>query len=101
MDDTAQESPPEIDFWAWKDIWLKNYLETFSEIFTGAVSGLDTSNMEGFTDSQRLLFFVCVIFNTIVLMNLLLAVMGSQQGTVAQLSAAYHYRQLVNHICML
>ena len=46
------------------------------EIFVGAVIGLESDNSEGFTDSQMLLFLVAVIFNTIVLMNLLLAVVG-------------------------
>ena len=69
-------------FWDWKDKWLGEYIEIWREIFVGAVIGLEIDNAKGFSDSQMLLFLLCVVFNTIVLMNLLLAVVGTVQGEV-------------------
>lgn len=47
------------------------------EIFVGAINGLELGDAQGFSDTQMLLFMLCVVFNTIVLMNLLLAVVGT------------------------
>ena len=71
------------NFWDWKDKWLGEYLALLWEIFVGAVIGLELDQSEGFTDSQMILFVVSVIFNMIVLMNLLLAVVGAVQSDVA------------------
>lgn len=66
------------DFWDWKDKWFGEYIKTIYEMFVGGVIGLEKDeNAQGFTDSQMILFAVSVIFNMIVLMNLLLAVVGS------------------------
>ena len=65
------------NFSDFKDKWAGEYFDLLSEIFVGAVIGLELDNSEGFTDSQMLIFLVALIFNTIVLMNLLLAVVGS------------------------
>ena len=65
------------DFWDFKDKWLGEYIKIWGEIFVGAVIGLELDNAKGFSDTQMILFFVCVIFNTIVLMNLLLAVVAA------------------------
>ena len=56
---------------------------------------------EGFTDSQWILFAVAIVFNTIVLMNILLAVVGKAFGEVDALNRAYYYKQLSKQICML
>ena len=65
------------NFSDFKDKWAGEWFDLLSEIFVGAVIGLELENSEGFTDSQMLVFLVALIFNTIVLMNLLLAVVGS------------------------
>ena len=46
-------------------------------------------------------FFLCLVFNLIVLMNLLLAVVGNVQGTVDGMAGQYYHRQLVDQICMM
>ena len=77
MGDPPYDRSIEADsFNDFKDKWFGEYLKLVWEIFVGAVIGLESDNSEGFTDSQMLLFLVAVIFNTIVLMNLLLAVVG-------------------------
>ena len=83
----------------WKDRWIGEYLKLFWEIWVGAVIGLEAgegNNSEGFTDSQMILFIVAVIFNTIVLMNLLLAVVGGVHGDVIARAHEYYYKQIVN-----
>lgn len=64
-------------FWEWKDKWLGEYITIWSEIFVGAVIGLELEYAQGYSDTQMLLFFACIVFNTIVLFNLLLAVVGT------------------------
>ena len=71
------------------------------ELFIGAVIGLEGDNAVGFTPSQMILFFVALIFNTVVLMNLLLAVVGGIFGTVDTDKKMYYYKMLVDQICML
>ena len=88
-------------FWDWKDKWLGEYIEIWREIFVGAVIGLEIDNAKGFSDSQMLLFLLCVVFNTIVLMNLLLAVVGTVQGEVDGAKGQYLHRMLVDEICTL
>mmetsp|Transcript_35249 Transcript_35249/g.46413 ORF Transcript_35249/g.46413 Transcript_35249/m.46413 type:complete len:312 (+) Transcript_35249:484-1419(+) len=63
-------------FFDFHDKWTKEYTSLLFELFIGAAIGLEGDNHDGFTDSQMILFIVAVIFNTIVLMNLLLAVVG-------------------------
>ena len=89
------------NFWDFKDKWFGEYSTIFLEIFIGAASGLSGDNAKGFTDSQLLLLFVAIIFNTVILTNILLAVVGAQQGDVAGLAKPHYYRQLVNQLCML
>jgi len=85
----------------WKDKWLGEYIKIFYEILVGAISGLDLDSTKGFTDSQMIMYIVAVLFNSIVLMNLLLAVVGTVQGTVSGSPMHYYYEKLVDQICML
>lgn len=59
------------------------------------MAGLEVS---GFTDTQWLIFFVSLIFNVVVLANLLLALVGGIQGSITEI---HYYRQLVHQICMM
>lgn len=89
------------DFWTWKDKWLGAYIKIWQEIFVGALAGLEADNVKGFTDTQWLIFFVALIFNTVVLANLLLALVGGIQGSVSEIGGPHYYRQLVHQICMM
>ena len=44
---------------------------------------------------------MALVFNTVVLMNLLLAVVGAVQGVVEESRNCFYYRGLVDQICML
>ncbi len=104
--DGAPTRPPgrEIEvtgWWSFKDKWLGEYISIWQEVFIGAVIGLEMDNAVGFTDSQWLLFLVAIIFNTIILMNLLLAIVGFVQGDIQEVKEEYYFQQLVFQICML
>ena len=98
MEGDAKIEPPfdkniEVnDFWDFKDKWAGEYIKIWGEIFVGAVIGLELEQAQGFSDSQMLLFFICIIFNTIVLMNLLLAVVAGVQGETSAMKKEYFYR---------
>ena len=62
---------------------------------------MEGENAVGFTASQYLIFMVALVFNTVVLMNLLLAVVGAVQGEVDGSRKKYYYKMLVDQICML
>lgn len=70
-------------------------------MFVGAIAGLDGGNIVGFNDTQWLIFFVALIFNVVVLANLLLALVGTIQGSVSEIGGPHYYRQLVHQICMM
>ena len=44
---------------------------------------------------------MALVFNTVVLMNLLLAVVGNIQSLVDESRNQYYYKMLVDQICML
>jgi len=71
------------DFWSWKDKWLGEYIKIWQEVFVGALAGLEGESSQGFSDTQWLIFFMALIFNTVVLANLLLALVGTIQGDVS------------------
>ena len=80
------------DFWSFKDKWLGEYISIWQEVFVGAVIGLEGDNAVGFTDTQWLLFLVAIIFNTIILMNLLLAIVGFVQGEIQETKEEYYFQ---------
>ena len=52
-------------------------------------------------EEQWILYLVCIVFNAIVLMNILLALVGEIFSEVHGKSHEYTYQQLVNQICQL
>lgn len=84
------------DIWSFKDKWMGEYIEIFKEVFVGAVIGLDGGNSGGFNDTQWIIFLVAVVFNTIILMNLLLAIVAFVQGDVHVIKEQYYYKSLVD-----
>lgn len=89
------------DWWSFKDKWMGEYISIWQEVFVGAVIGLEGDNAVGFSDTQWLLFLVAIIFNTIILMNLLLAIVGFVQGDIQEVKEEYYFQQLVYQMCML
>ncbi len=105
-DDEKVERPYEKDIkvtslWDFKDKWIGEYMTIFQEVFVGAVIGLDGSNSLGFNDTQWIIFLVAIIFNTIILMNLLLAIVAFIQGDVHVIKDQYYYKNLVQQICQM
>ena len=78
----ADRTKEVTDFWSFKEKWLDEYLVIWQEVFVGAVIGLEGENAMGFTDTQWIIFLTAIIFNTVVLMNLLLAIVGTIQGEI-------------------
>ena len=81
-DDEKMKVPPYdknmevIDYGSFKDKYLGEYIAILKSNFIGAVIGFEGENTQLWNDGQFILFVVCVIFNSIVLMNVLLALVG-------------------------
>ena len=68
----------------------------------GAVIGLELEDDDPTTKSTgKFLFVLAVIINTIVFMNLLLAVVGNTYTMVTDQKTQFFYEKLVDRICML
>ena len=82
-------------------VYLGEWLHILKSSFIGSVIGFEGEGTELWSESQYVLYLVCIIFNAIVLMNVLLALVGEIFGQVYGQSAEHTYQQLVNQICQL
>lgn len=64
--------------------WQKSFMYTIGE-FDG--------NMEFFDEYDWLIFFLCVIFNIILLLNLLIAIISETFATIAASAVANSYKE--------
>ena len=76
-------------FW---DKYLGEYVTILKSSFIGSVIGFEGEGIALWTDPQWLLYLAAILFNAIVLMNLLLALVGEVFGEVHGKSAEYTYQ---------
>ena len=76
-------------FW---DKYLGEYVTILKSSFIGSVIGFEGEGIALWTDPQWLLYLAAILFNAIVLMNLLLALVGAIFGEVHGKSAEYTYQ---------
>ena len=88
-------------FTSFKDKYVGEWFTLFKSSFMYSVIGFEGENIGLWTDLQWLLYLAAILFNTIVLMNVLLALVGEIFGQVYSMRDAYTYQQLVNQICQL
>mmetsp|Transcript_21131 Transcript_21131/g.28392 ORF Transcript_21131/g.28392 Transcript_21131/m.28392 type:complete len:114 (+) Transcript_21131:659-1000(+) len=65
---------------SWQDYYhyaTRPYVEMWHRVFTGTMVGLEMTVAKGFDDNAMVLFYVCIILSTLVLTNLLIAVVGA------------------------
>ena len=60
----------------WVNKYFGEYMNVWREQFLVAMGGFDPAQAEHYDDTQWLLFFACIIFNVVVLLNLFLAIVG-------------------------
>ena len=73
-------------------MWLGEYISFLKKQIIGSVNGFDGEGTELFQERNWLLYFVCIIFNLVVLMNLLLALVGTVHGEVHEMREEYTYK---------
>ena len=76
-------------FW---DKYLGEYVTILKSSFIGSGIGFEGEGIALWTDPQWLLYLAAILFNAIVLMNLLLALVGEVFGEVHGKSAEYTYQ---------
>ena len=79
-------------FSSFKDKYAGEYLTILKSSFIGSVIGFEGEGIALWTDPQWLLYLAAILFNAIVLMNLLLALVGAIFGEVHGKSAEYTYQ---------
>lgn len=79
-----------------RDKYLGEFLMILRATFIGSVIGFEGEGTELWTDLQWFLYFVAIVFNAIVLMNILLALVGETFSEVHGKKHEYTYKQLVN-----
>ena len=89
------------EFDDYKNMWLGEYLTFLKKQVVGAVAGFDGEGTELYQERQWILYLVCIIFNLIVLMNLLLALVSTVHGEVHARKHEFTYKSLVTQICIL
>ena len=75
----------------YKNMWLGEYLTFFKKVVVGSVAGFDGEGTELYQERQWILYLVCIIFNLIVLMNLLLALVGTVHSEIHARKHEYTY----------
>lgn len=76
-------------FW---DKYLGEYVAILKTSFIGSVIGFEGEGIALWTEPQWLLYLAAILFNAIVLMNLLLALVGEIFSEVHGKSAEYTYQ---------
>ena len=85
----------------WYEKWIGEYDTLFKQQIIGSVAGFDGEGTDLYDNAQWLLYLVCIVFNLIVLMNLLLALVGTVHGEIHELQDEYRYQQFVYQIVQL
>ena len=89
------------EFDDYKNMWLGEYITFLKKQIIGSVAGFDGEGTELYQDRHWVLYIVCIIFNIVVLMNLLLALVGTVHSEVHEMREEHTYQQLVSQICIL
>lgn len=79
------------DFSSFKDKYAGEYITMLKSSFIGSVIGYEGEGIGLWTDLQWLLYLVAIVFNAIVLMNVLLALVGEIFSEVHGKSSEYTY----------
>ena len=89
------------DYSSFFDKYFGEFAETLKYQFIYSVIGFEGEGIGLWSEPQWILYTVCIIFNAIVLMNILLALVGEIFSEVHGKLQEYTYLQLVNQICLL
>ena len=77
--------------------YWKNYIVSWQKSFLTALGEFD-GNLEFYRESDWLIFFICCIFNIILLLNLLIAIISETFANVAANAVANSYKEKVKQI---
>ena len=58
-------------------------------------------NMEFFNEADWLVFFLSCVFNIIVLLNLLIAILSKTFDDINDMQVEFGYKEMVYHICTM
>jgi len=73
-------------------MWLGEYITFLKKQIIGSVAGFDGEGTELYQDRHWVLYIVCIIFNIVVLMNLLLALVGTVHSEVHEMREEHTYQ---------
>lgn len=80
-------------FDAFKDKWFGELIVFMKKQFISSIIGFEgDGSAEFYSEPQWILYFSCIVFNAIVLMNLLLALVGTVHGDIMGLEKEHRYK---------
>ena len=80
--------------------YVQSYVLSWQKAFMYAMGEFD-GNMEFFRESDWLVFFLSCIFNIILLLNLLIAILSKTFDDITEKQVETGYREMVYHICTM
>ena len=80
------------DFYTFKDKWLGEIIALIKSQFISSLIGFEgDGSAEYYTDPQYFLYIACIVFNGIVLINLLIGLTGTVHGHIMENVDSYRY----------
>ena len=82
------------------ETYVQGYIISWQKAFMYAMGEFD-GNMEFFREADWLVFFLSCIFNIILLLNLLIAILSKTFDDITEKQVETGYREMVYHICTM
>lgn len=73
--------------------YFKTFTEAWQHSFLVALGEFDYINLDFFNEGDFLIFFICCIFNIILLLNLLIAIISETYSRVSEVSIQTQYKE--------
>ena len=93
----ARELPEDADLY---EKYVQGYVISWQKAFMYAMGEFD-GNMEHFNEADWLVFFLSCVFNIIVLLNLLIAILSKTFDDINDMQVEFGYKEMVYHICTM
>ena len=77
---------------------MGEYVEAWQKSFLAALGEFDPLELDSYSDGQWLVFILCVIFNIILLLNLLIAIISETYERVSRTRIPTAYKEKAQNI---